>query len=112
MADAVNTGIRRMPFWLMLLALPFSVSAHRLDEYLQATFVAIEPGGIKLQINLTPGVAVAGQVLALIDRDTNDVISTNEAAAYAELVRHELTLQLDGRALELTLTLSEFPPTG
>jgi len=111
MADAVVNGIGWVIFWLVLLALPFSASAHRLDEYLQSTFVAIEPEGIKLQMNLTPGVAVAGPVLALVDRDGNDVISTNEAAAYAELVRRKLTLRLDQRALDLTLTVSEFPAT-
>ncbi len=111
MADAVINGIGRVILWLVLLALPCSASAHRLDEYLQSTFVAIEPEGIKLQMNLTPGVAVAGPVLALIDRDGNDVVSTNEAATYAELVRRELSLRLDQRALDLTLTASEFPAT-
>ena len=110
MADAVTTALRRLPIWLALLALPFNGFAHRLDEYLQATLVVIEPEGIKLQINLTPGMAIATPVLALIDRDRNGVISTNEAAAYAELLKRDLTLQLDRRPLELKLTASNFPP--
>jgi hypothetical protein len=110
MVEAVTTVLRRLLLWLTLLAFPFSGSAHRLDEYLQATLVTIEPGDIKLQINLTPGVVVATPVLALIDRDRDGVISTNEAAAYAELLKRELALQLDRRPLELKLTASEFPP--
>ena len=67
--------------FLALLMWPCTVFAHQLDEYLQATLVVIEPDRIRLQINLTPGVAVAEQVLSLIDRDHDRLISTNEAAA-------------------------------
>jgi len=71
------------------------VFAHRLDEYLQATLVAIEPSGVRLQIHLTPGVAVAEQVLVLIDRNRDGTISPREAATYAEVLKHALTLRLD-----------------
>ena len=36
--------------------------AHRLDEYLQATTIAVEKDRLVLQLRLTPGVAVAAQV--------------------------------------------------
>src|SRR5262249_53406279 len=75
---------------LPLLAPPPTLFAHRLDEYLQATLVSIEPNAIRLQINLTPGVAVAEPVLARIDLDRDGVISTNEAAAYAEMLKRDL----------------------
>jgi hypothetical protein len=94
---------------LALLAFPSAVAAHRLDEYLQATLVAIEPCDLRLQINLTPGVAVADQVLALIDRDRDGVISTKEAAAYAELLKRDLTVRLDQRDADLKLISSSFP---
>jgi hypothetical protein len=55
-------------------------------------------------------VAVAEQVLAQIDRDRDDAISKNEAAAYAKLLKRDLTLRVDGRRLELKLTASEFVP--
>ena len=109
MADAMITTRRRLSIWLALLAFPFTGSAHRLDEYLQATLVVIEPRSIRLQINLTPGVAVALPVLALIDGDRDGVISTNEAVAYAELLKRDLTLQLDERVLQLKLTPPDFP---
>jgi hypothetical protein len=121
MADAViarifREGRARCPhranlrlLFLALLALPSAVFAHRLDEYLQAAIVVIEPDRVRLQINLTPGVAVAEQVIALIDRDRDGVISTNEAAAYSELVKRDLIVRLDQRDIKLQLTRSFFP---
>ena len=95
---------------LTLFAFPSAVFAHRDDQYLQATLVAIKPGSVRLHINLTPGVAVAEQVIVEIDRDRDGAISDNEAAAYAELLKRDLTLRMDGRDLELKLTASEFVP--
>src|SRR2546430_10154147 len=109
MVEAVTRTLCRL-LLLALLALPSAVFAHRDDQYLQATLVAIEPSGVRLQINLTPGVAVAEQVLAQIDRDRDGAISKNEAAVYAKLLKGDLTLRVDGRKLELKLTASEFVP--
>jgi len=108
MVEAVTTALCRLRLVLALLAVPSAVFAHRDDQYLQATLVAIEPNGIRLQINLTPGVAVAEQVIALIDRNRDGAISKNEATAYVESLRRDLTLRVDGRKLELKLTASEF----
>lgn len=108
MVEAVTRTLCRLPLLLALLALPSNVFAHRDDQYLQATIVAIEPDGVRLQINMTPGIAVAEQVIALIDSD--GAISRNEAPAYAELLKRDLTLRIDGRNLELKLTASEFVP--
>ena len=108
MVEAVTRTICRLPLLLALLAFTSAVFAHRDDQYLQATLVAIEPGGVRLQINLTPGVAVAEQVIAEIDRDRDGAISENEAAAYAASLKRDLTLRVDGRKLELKLTGSEF----
>ena len=110
MVEAVTRTLCRLPLMLALLALPSNVFAHRDDQYLQATLVAIEPDGVRLQINMTPGVAVAEQVIKRIDRDRDGAISKNEAPAYAELLKRDLTLRIDGRNLELKLTASEFVP--
>ena len=109
MVDTVIKIVRRLPLWLALLALPVRAPAHQLDEYLQATLVAIGPMEIRLQINLTPGVAVAEQVLGLIDRNHDGTISTNESAAYAELLKRDLIVQLDRRTVELRLAACYFP---
>ena len=110
MAQAVTRTLCHLLLLLALLAVPSGVFAHRDDQYLQATLVAIEPGGVRLQINLTPGVVVAEQVIAQIDRDRDGAISKSEAAVYAKLLKGDLTLRVDGRKLELQLSASEFVP--
>jgi hypothetical protein len=107
-----ETVIRRLRVLLLvagLVALPFGVIAHRLDEYLQATLVTIEPGEVRLQLNLTPGVDIANQVLALIDRNRDGLISSNEAAAYSELLKRDLVLRLDQHKIALKPTAVKFP---
>lgn len=108
--EAVIRTLCHLPLLFALIAFPPTVFAHRDDQYLQATLVAIEPSTVRLQINLTPGIAVAEQVIAEIDRDSDGALSKNEAAAYAELLKRDLTLRMDGRDLELELTASEFVP--
>ncbi|HMJ66020.1 MAG TPA: hypothetical protein VK615_11780 [Candidatus Binatia bacterium] len=104
------TTLGRLALLLLApLALPSAAFAHQLDEYVQATLVIIEPGNIRLQLNLTPGAAVADQVLPLIDRQRDGVISTNEANAYSELLKRDLVVRLDSRKLDLKLTGSNFP---
>jgi hypothetical protein len=109
MVEALTTTARPLLLLLALLALPSVVFAHRLDEYLQATLVAIEPRGVRLQINLTPGVDAASKVLGKIDRNGDGGISKNESAGYAELLKRDLTIRLDGRELKLKLTAFKFP---
>jgi len=99
--------------WLLLLALPLFSSplwAHRLDEYLQATLVAIEPDHVRLQLYLTPGVQVIEQLLPHLDTNGDNTISTGEAVTYADSVRRDLSVWLDGRALGLECGEPEFPP--
>jgi hypothetical protein len=105
MVEAVTSKFCRLALLLALLALPSAVFAHRDDQYLQATLVAIEPNGVRLQINLTPGVAVAEQVIAEIDRRRD---FQERSGSHAELLKRDLTLRMDGRNLELKLTASEF----
>ena len=112
MAKAVTRILRGAAPLLLLFALaarPSTAQGHQLDEYLQATLVAIEPGDIRLLINLTPGTEVAAQVLDQIDRDGDGVISAAEAAAYAAALNQDLLVRLDNRPCELTLTASNFP---
>jgi hypothetical protein len=102
-------AVRLAVLALALPAVPSAALAHRLDEYLQATLVGIEPGGIKLMINLTPGVEVAEEVLARIDFNRDGLISASETATYFELVRRDLTLRLDADGLELEAVTAAMP---
>lgn len=79
------------------------VSAHRRDEYLQAARIAIDPDRIEIQLDLTPGIALANRVIAEIDRDRDGVVSEQETRAYASVVERDIRLELDGRALPVVL---------
>lgn len=94
----------------MVAALTAAVSAHRLDEYLQAARIAIEPDGVQLELSLTPGIAVADSIVREIDTDGNGVLSAGEQRAYAQQVLSAIALRIDDTApLHLDLVASNFP---
>ena len=86
-----------------------SASAHRLDEYLQATTISVEKDRVQAQIRLTPGVAVGPAVLANIDTNADGVISEAEQRTYVEKVLGDLSLTVDGDRLQLRLVSIKFP---
>src|SRR5688572_3592365 len=87
----------------VLLALAPTLTAHRLDEYLQATRVSLGRTSVVLEIDLTPGATVASGIVAQIDRDRDKTISPAEAKAYGERVFAEIDVELDGHAIDMTL---------
>jgi len=92
-----------------LLATAIVALAHRLDEYLQATRVSVAPNRIDLSLDLTPGVAVADQVLAAIDTNRDGRVSDDERAAYAQNALADLRCGLDEKSLKLRLVDVSFP---
>ena len=94
------------------LVMPAETSAHRLDEYLQATRLSLARDRITLEVDLTPGVNIAPAIVTLLDRDGDGTISPIEAGAYGQVVLSDLVLELDGRPVALTLTRVETPPLG
>ena len=86
-------------------------SAHRLDEYLQATIISVEKDRVQAQIHLTPGVAVFPIVFANIDTDGDGVISEAEQQVYAGRVLRDLSLTIDGDRLPLRLLSLRFAKT-
>jgi hypothetical protein len=84
-------------------------SAHRLDEYLQAARLAIDPDRVELALDLTAGIAVAEMVLSEIDLDENGSISVAEARAYSDRVLSAIALDVDGIPLRVELVESTFP---
>jgi hypothetical protein len=98
-------------FLLALLSLiGTSASAHRLDEYLEGTILSVAKNRLDVEITLTPGVAVFPILIAAIDRDADGTISQAEQRTYAERVLHDLSLSLDGQAVDPHLTSAEFAP--
>ncbi len=83
--------------------------AHRLDEYLQAMTVSVEPGRLALQLRMTPGVAVAPRLLASIDLDGDGTIADAEQRAYTQQVDQDLVAVLDGKPLRPRLVSTSFP---
>jgi hypothetical protein len=93
----------------ILALLPASASAHRLDEYLQATLISIEKDRVQASMRLVPGVAVSSFVLRSIDTNGDGAISQTERRAYAERVLRDVSLKMDGRILRPQLISVEFP---
>ena len=94
---------------LLLLIAGASTSAHGRDEYLEAARLAIDPDRVQLEVDLTPGIAVAQRVTAEMDVDGNQSIGPAEARAYAERLLSRITLDVDGAALDLELLDTAFP---
>ena len=97
------------PLICLGLVLATHALAHRLDEYLQATRVAVSTNGIDLSIDLTPGVAVADQVLASIDKNRDGQISQVEQVQYSEQFLKDLQLKVDEKVCALSLVDASFP---
>ena len=95
---------------LMSVLLPAKeASAHPLDEYVQNTYIDPAPDRTTLELNLTPGVLVAPEMIALIDTDGDTEISETEGKAYANDVLRYISLEVDDEPQPLTLASSQFP---
>jgi len=88
------------------IALGGRASAHRLDEYLQAARIGIRPDRVHVQLDLTPGTAIAEAVIRSIDRDGDGALSVEEQTAYARRVVSASHLALDGQLLTMTPSTS------
>ena len=93
----------------LMCAMPAGVGAHRLDQYLQATRVAVDRDRIDLEIDLTPGVAIAKTIFDSIDMDRSGDISESEQLAYANDVLTALTIELDDHRQTPRLSGHQFP---
>lgn len=93
----------------LLCVVASKVSAHRLDEYLQATRVAVFTNRIDLSFELTPGVAVATKVLEHIDHNRDGNISSEEQNSYAQRFLKDIKVGLDGKAVPVSMSSVFFP---
>jgi hypothetical protein len=91
------------------VVLSAGVSAHRLDEYLQTARIAIQPDRVHVELDLTPGVAVADRVIQRLDTDGDGALSLEEQQTYARQVLSSIALRVDGTPLQMTLVASQFP---
>jgi hypothetical protein len=91
------------------LSLTPYVSAHRLDEYLQAALFSVEKDRVQVSMRLIPGVAVSSTLLAKMDANRDGVLSESEQRAYADRLLADLSLSVDGQRLQPRLLSMEFP---
>ncbi|MGG6430379.1 hypothetical protein ACQ5TV_10440 [Acetobacter ghanensis] len=87
-----------------------AASAHRLDEYLQATTINVTRHHITLHLRLTPGVDVAPSVMRQIDQNNDGQFSMAEQQAYRARLLQSLTLTMNGKAVALSASSMTFPP--
>jgi hypothetical protein len=84
-------------------------SAHRIDEYLQATILSLEPDRVQASMRLIPGILVSPSVIAGIDSDGDGVFSESEKRTYAQRVLGDLTIAIDGTSVKPVLASWKFP---
>src|SRR6516225_7400091 len=93
----------------MVLLLQAQAIAHRLDEYLEAAILSVSEDHVQVSLRLVPGVAVFSRVLSSIDTNGDGVISESEKLAYVNRVFADLSLSVDGNALNPQLVSMDFP---
>ena len=97
----------KLALFALLIAVP--LSAHRLDEYLQATLLSLHAAWVTAEMTLTPGVAVWPELLKSIDTNGDGAVSESEQRVYADRVLRELSLIVDGHRLSPQLVSVAFP---
>jgi hypothetical protein len=108
-AKAPAPRVNPVFLWLLTGAVAMPASAHRLDEYLQATLFSVEKDRVQAEMRLIPGVAVSSFVLASMDTNSDGAISEAERRAYADRVLRDVSLTMDGDVLRPRLISVEFP---
>jgi hypothetical protein len=94
---------------IIAIAASTDLSAHRKDEFLQAARLAVAPGRIELQLDLTPGIAIADDIIADIDDNRDGKLSVNERQAYVGRVLSAIDVEIDGHAVSVASIASSFP---
>ena len=90
-----------------LVAAP--LSAHRRDEYLQAARLDMTLTRVTLELDLTPGIAVADAIIEDLDRNRDGALSTSEKEAYTAQVMSAIDLEVGGRVLRPKVSTVTFP---
>jgi hypothetical protein len=85
------------------------VTAHRREDYLQATRIDLGPDRVRITLDLTPGIGVAESFLATLDRDRDGSLSADEQSAYAGRVMSALQVEIDQRPLLPRVVSSSCP---
>jgi hypothetical protein len=98
---------RIMALLMMLMGVAY---AHPVDEIVQGAYVTLMPGKVLLELDITPGSAVSGAVLNVLDADGDKNISTAETEVYAGLIIKQLSLFIDNVDTAWSLESVSVPP--
>lgn len=93
----------------MTLLAGSDVSAHRSEDYLQAARIGLEPDGVLITLDVTPGIAVAESFIAALDDDRDGALSAEEQREYALQVVRSLEVAIDDRPLRPRVLSWSFP---
>jgi hypothetical protein len=104
------TAARLLSIAPLIVTFAAAASAHRLDEYLQATRISVERDRVDLEVDLTPGAAVAEQIVRAIDLDRDGEISLREKEMYAATLISSLSLRVDELSRSMRITDFIVPP--
>jgi hydrogenase/urease accessory protein HupE len=95
--------------FLAVLLLSTAAFAHRLNEYLEATTVSLSRGKVFLELRLTPGVAIAPDVLKKIDQNGDNRMEESEQRTYLAQLGNDFLLTLDGNVTDIMAVSYSFP---
>jgi hypothetical protein len=105
---ASNTFLATLSLAIAFAAVA-SVSAHRLDELLQAARIDLRDDGVAIDLALTPGADIADSIVAAIDGDRNGLLTSDEQTDYAAAIVGDVVVTVDGARLALRLNDASFP---
>jgi hypothetical protein len=93
----------------MTLVAGLDVWAHRSEDFLQAARIGLEPDGVLIILDLTPGIAVAESFIAALDDDRDGALSAQEQREYTRQVVRALEVEIDERPLQPRAVSWSFP---
>jgi hypothetical protein len=88
---------------------PRTAAAHA-EHYSQSAYLRVDVDRVTVELDLSPGSKVAGDVVAVIDENHDGEIDAAEGRAYADVVLAALALRVDGVPRALRVAETHFPP--
>jgi len=89
---------------------PALAFAHPVDEVVQGAYLTLAKGEVRLELDLTPGTEVVGEVLKSLDPNGDRTVSKAEGRAFGERVLQQSSLTLGGKTTAWRLDRVSVPP--
>lgn len=92
-----------------LLATHSSVAVAHPDHFEQQAYVTVQPNGVDVELDLSPGSLVAAAFVAHLDRNGDGNLSSAEQTAYLTQLVADVVLVVDDIPATLHVVLGAFP---